>query len=181
MPYTTPPTFTPGTELAAADLNLLSDDIVYLKAQTDLTVFSGVITTRSATPQSIPNNSTTNVVFLSETVDQGGWIAVSSDTITVPAGAIPPGYTSVILDVRYIASWASNATGVRSVQFTFNGTPFLGTSYSAASANTTEHAASWKIVAEAGDTLTLEVLQTSGGALNLTSVSVSVDVYRPFS
>src|SRR4051812_41994658 len=124
MAYTTPPTFSAGTELAAADLNLLGDDIAYLKAQTDLAVLSGCVVSRS-TSQSISDSVYTDVTFTTEVIDQGGWIAVSSTTVTVPAGAIPSGYTTVALDVRPVAQFASNATGKRSAIVTQNGSTIL--------------------------------------------------------
>ena len=54
MAYATPPTFTGGTELTAADLNILGDDIVDLDARVDARAFSGVRVYRvSASPQTI--------------------------------------------------------------------------------------------------------------------------------
>lgn len=181
MAYSTSPTFTPGTELAAADLNQLGDNITYLKAQTDLAVLSGTLVTRT-TNQSISNNSYTDVTFTTEVFDQGGWIAVSATTITVPASAIPPGYTTVALDIRPTAQFASNATGKRSAIVTQSGTTIISASLAAdSSSNTDIPLTSTLVSAVVGDTFKLSVYQNSGGSLNLVAARLVVAVYRPIS
>ena len=120
MAYVTPPTFTPASELAADDLNILGDDIVYLKAQADMAVLSGVRAARTTT-QSIPDATPTEIIFTAETFDQGGWIAVTATTATVPSSAIPPGFTVVALDVRIGVNFAANATGYRKATVMQNG------------------------------------------------------------
>jgi hypothetical protein len=179
MAYVTPPTFTPGTELAADDLNLLGDDIKYLKAQTDQAVLSGCVVTRAAS-QSIPNNTATLMSFTAEVIDAGGWIAVTSTTVTVPAGAIPAGYTTIAVDCRISATFATNATGYRRATLLKNGTPVVGPVVDAGSGQVTVVSESCITTAVAGDTFTVEVQQTSGGSLNVTA-GLTVVVFKPVS
>lgn len=180
MAYTTPPTFVAGTELAADDLNLLGDDIVYLKAQADLAVLSGTRASR-VTTQSIPNNTATPISFTVETFDQGGWIAVTSTTFTVPAGAIPSGYTTVALDVRVGVNFAANATGYRKATVTQNGSPVLAPQVDASTTSVNNVNESTILTAVAGDTFQVEAYQNSGGALNIGSAYLILAVFKPVS
>src|SRR6478609_8306921 len=131
MAYVTPPTFTASTTSTAADVNILGDDIVYLKARSDALIFSGVRVDRNGSNQSIPDSTWTAVSFTREIIDQGGWIAVTSTTITVPAGAIPAGYTTVIVDADMYATFAANTTGIRKARVLRNGSPFVLNGFSA--------------------------------------------------
>jgi hypothetical protein len=181
MAWTEPPTFSAGTELAAADLDLLGDDLNYLKAQTDLARFTGVLVDRNGVGQTITTATPTLVSFTRETGDTDGYIAVTSTTITVPSAAIPPGFTTVIMDVRFFASWASNTTGIRRATLLVDGSDNVSSNYSAATANTTDHIVSWFVFAAAGTEFELEVEQTSGGNLSLTNASLWVTVYKPYA
>ncbi len=179
MAYVTPPTFTAGTTGTAADVNILGDDIKYLKAQTDQAVLSGCVVTRAAS-QSIPNNTATLISFTAEVIDAGGWIAVTSTTVTVPAGAIPAGYTTIAVDCRMDATFATNATGYRRASIMKNGAQILGPVVDAGSGQVTVVIGSTITTAVAGDTFTLEVQQTSGGSLNVTG-ALTVVVFKPVS
>lgn len=180
MAWTTPPTFVADTELAADDLNLLSDDLNYLKSRTDAATLSGVAVNRNGVAQSISDSSWTAVSWTTEIFDEGGWIAVTSSTITVPAGAIPAGYTNVLLDIRFIVTFAANSTGKRKARVTKNGSSVFSDS-DAADSDTTDLGQAWPISAAAGDTFQLEVWQNSGGALNASAVALSIVMDKPVS
>src|SRR5690349_21481646 len=109
MAYTTPPTFVADDPLAAADLNILGDDIAYLKAIADGVGFSGTRVTRAAST-SISNNTDSAITFTAEPTDVGGWFS-SGTNVVVPAGAIPAGYTTIAVDVIGQTSWTANGTG----------------------------------------------------------------------
>ena len=180
MAYTTPPTFVSSTTATAADVNILGDDIVYLKAQTDQAVFSGFYANRS-TNQSIPDSTDTDVTLTTESWDQGGWIAVSATTATVPASAIPAGYTNVIVDIRCAAHFAGSAVGARRLIINKSGTQFASQAIDAPGTSSLSVAFSTLIDAAAGDTFRIQVWQDSGGALNILSASLSVAVFKPLS
>lgn len=180
MAFTTPPTWPPDTVVASDDLQILSDDITYLKAQTDLAVLSGCLVTRSTT-QSIPDNSDTAILFTTEVFDQGGWITVTSDTVTVPAGAIPPGYTTIAIDVRVGVHFGTNSTGYRKATVNQNGSPISGPQNDASPTTTTPVNEASLTTAVAGDTFTVNAYQNSGGALDIISAKLSITVYKPVS
>lgn len=179
MAYTTPPTFAPGNVLDASQLNVLGDDIVYLKAQADAVIFSGAAA--ACGTQSIPNATTTQIIFTSETFDIGGWIAVSSPTFTVPASAIPAGFTTVVVDVRVHTDFAGSAVGARQFIANQNGSQVMADSGTADAATNTHQEGSVLTPAVVGDVFTLDVVQTSGGSLNIVGVTMSVTVYAPLS
>lgn len=181
MAWTTPPTESAGAALAAADLNIIRDDLNYLKDRSDALIFSGVRVDRNASNQSIPDSTWTAVSFTRELIDQGGWIAVTSTTITVPSGAIPTGYTTVVIDADMYATFAANTTGIRKARVLRNGSMFVQNGFSAASADTTDLVGSMWTSAAATDTITMEVYQSSGGSLNLTGVALGIKVDKPLA
>lgn len=182
MPSWTPVKTWDAEILTSSDLNTyVRDDLEYLKAQADLAVLSGVIVNRNGATQSIPDSTNTPISFTNEVLDQGGWITVTSTTATVPASAIPAGYTTVLLQTWFIVTFAANATGVRRARLTKNGSSEYSIAYSAASADTTDLVASWPVTAVAGDTFQLEVYQTSTGSLNATAGAMSLVVLKPIS
>jgi hypothetical protein len=86
----------------------------------------------------------------------------------VPAGAIPSGSTTLLLSCQIQLYWAGNVTGVRSVRFLKNGAEFASDGDSTATAgNLGQVKVAPDVDAVAGDTITIEVFQSSGGALNL--------------
>lgn len=180
MAYTTPPTWSPDTIVASSDLQILSDDITYLKGQTDLAVFSGAYATRG-TNLSVSDSTDTDVTLTSETWDEGSWIAVTSATFTVPASAVPPGYTTVIVDIRANVLWAGNSSGARRIIINKTGTQIRSKAHDMYSASAFPQDLAVLEPAVAGDTFKLQVWQNSGGALNVSSASLSVSVYRPLS
>lgn len=178
MAFTTPPTFGSGNTLTAAQLNILGDDLLYLKGITDGVTFSGVQLNHSSSVQVIADTTATLVSFQNESFDYGSWWSSGTD-ITVPAGAIPAGYTSIILMVVCRARWETNGTGNRRIRPLLNGSLFGSTTQGGISGDPTEQAVTEFIEAEAGDVITLEVYQSSGGALDLEVGNISVVRYAP--
>jgi hypothetical protein len=170
--YVTPPTFNSGDVLAASDLNILGDDIKYLKGITDGVGFSGCRVTRAAAT-STTSGSLYTVSFTAEAFDYGGWYS-SGTNVVVPAGAIPAGYTTIAVDCIASAVFAVNGTGRRFVIIKQNGTSIGGPSVSADSGEDTLLQAIGVGIVAAGDILTLDVKQTSGGALNVSSMNLFV-------
>jgi len=172
MAWVTPPTFTAATTATAADANILGDDLNYLKAISDGVVFSAVQLNRVSN-QSLTSGTPTLITWTAEAFDIGGWWA-SGTTVTVPAGAVPTGYTTIAVVVFGRVKFASNSTGVRRVRVLLNGTAFGSRTYSAlGGGDDTDVDISEVTVCAAGDTLTVEAYQTSGGALNATESNVT--------
>jgi hypothetical protein len=172
MPYNAPPTFVDGDPLPAADLNVLGDDIEYLYGVSQGVTASGVQVSRSSN-QAVSSGSHAYVSFEAEAFDFGGWWS-SGTTITVPAGAIPAGFTTILLQVAVNAKFASNGTGIRRIEVHKNGASFGSWQVSAISGDQTDLILpEWTTVA-AGDTIKLDVYQTSGSSLNLTEARMTV-------
>lgn len=180
MAYSTPPIWTPGAVVAASDLQIQSDDISYLKDRSDALIFNGMYATRTTT-QSISNSTDTDVTLTTEIWDVGSWIAVSATTATVPASAIPTGYTNVVIDIRASVLWAGNATGARRLIINQTGTQIYSLAFNPGSASGFPIHFAILAPAVAGDTFKLQVNQTSGGALNISSASMQLAMYRALS
>jgi hypothetical protein len=169
MAYTTPPTFVADDVLEADQLNVLSDDIAYLYGQSLGFVTSACQVSRS-TNQALATGIGEYIVFTTENVDIGGYFPGSGDTITVPAGAIPPGATTIALWFGASITYATNGTGTRTARIHVNGSSIGGQSVAAIAGDTTTVYVAGEIaIVEAGDEITLEGTQTSGGPLNVTS------------
>jgi hypothetical protein len=162
--YVEPPTFTAASTATAADANILSEDIRYLKGVADGVAFSGARVGRT-TNQSISTATATNISWTVETFDFGGWYS-SGTNVVVPAGAIPSGYTTIAVLVITRARFASNSTGYRRLAIKLNGTAYNSTSVDANSGAETEVNVTDFVTAAAADIITIEAYQTSGGALN---------------
>ena len=181
MSYTTPPTFTAGTVLTAANLNILGDDIVYLKGITDGVTFSGYKIDRSgAGSQSIPDATDTDVTFTTEVFDSGGWWS-SGATSTVPAGAIPSGYTTVAVMFIALVRFVANGTGGRKILILKNGSEVDSVNYSAISGDTTTVTLTGFTTCVAADTFKMQVRQSSGGALNMDVARLTLVRYAAVS
>lgn len=180
MPFTTPPTFISGDVLTAAQLNVLGDDLVYLKGVSDGVTFSGVQLNHDTSVQVIQDTTPELVSFQNESFDFGSWWS-SGTNITVPAGAIPSGFTSIILLVTARARWETDGTGNRRIRPLLNGTLFGSTTQGAISGDPTEQSIVEFVEAVAGDVITLEVYQSSGGNLDLEVGNISVVRYAPAS
>ena len=173
MAYSTPPTFSAGAALAAADLNTLGTDIAYLYGIQQGLTFSAAQVRRAAS-QNIDDSTETAISFDTETLDVGGWYSSGTDVV-VPAGAIPAGATSIGIDLRGLINYASNSTGKRQIHLQKNGSDVdaLGVSALDGGDNTTL-SMSAVTTAEAGDIFTLVAKQTSGGALNVAAARFTV-------
>jgi hypothetical protein len=167
MTYTTPPTFAATDILAAADLNILGDDIVYLKGQTDALAASAVKLNRTSA-QSIPDSTWTAVVWNNQLGDLGGWW--SSGTNIVMPSDFPAGVSAYFVDIPMVAVFATNTTGNRGVRLLLNGS--VVEQYSVFPPDIAAVNSSIFEVAE-GDVITMEVFQSSGGALNLSGVIIT--------
>ncbi len=173
MSWTTPPTFLSGAILTAAEQNILSDDLSYLKAQTDSTATQRVYLTRTAN-LSLTTGVYTAIPWGSAVYDLGGWWT-SGTNIVVPAGAIPAGFTTSAIDVWAKARFASNNAGVRFLRVLLNGTvQGVGDSTGAVNGDTTDMSTFSSMVAAAGDIITVQVAQSSGGSLNATQMQALV-------
>jgi hypothetical protein len=125
--------------------------------------------TNTAT-QSLTNNTGTKLTFntASSTPDIGsydpqGWFDNANDNITIGQA----GFYCVTANVAF----ATNATGRREVTIVVNGTQAASTNVSAASASTTNLSVSTNLYLDVGDLVTVNALQTSGGALNTANVA----------
>jgi hypothetical protein len=176
MAFTTPPTFIAADPLAAADLNILGDDIAYLKAIADGLTFSGVSVSRAAAT-SISTATDTDITFTAEAFDYGSWWS-SGISAVVPASAIPAGFTTIAVALVFRAVFATNATGYRAIKVMVNGSATKAPTIGAVSGAATEQNFTTVEIVAAGDTLGMAVLQTSGGSLNVSSSSMLV--YRIF-
>lgn len=183
MSFDTPPTFVAGDPLAAADLNVLGDDIVDLDSRAQTTSFFGVALVRSSN-QSIANATDVDTIWESVNVDQGTWWDSGTPAaITVPAAAIPPGFTTIFVACSGYARFATNGTGVRSIGFLVNGVVVEQRAVvGGISADVTfvPLPEVWAEVA-AGDVITMQVTQSSGGALNLQKASAHIKRIGPAS
>lgn len=166
MAYVDPGTFVAAAALTAAQMNVIGDDIRYLKAKADINTFEGIALART-TNQSIATATWTAISWSSASIMVGGTWWTSGATITVPAGTVPSGYTSAILEISASARFDVNGTGVRFIDVTVNGAE-VEQSYATsglASDTTPVQIIVWAQVAD-GDTIQVRVDQNSGGALN---------------
>jgi hypothetical protein len=176
MPWTDPPDFEPDTELAAADLDILSADLLFLKGITDGVSFSGTQLGRSGT-QNITTGTWTAVTWQTEAFDYGGWWASGTDII-VPAGAIPDGYTSIALLITFRSSFAVNGTNTRFLRLLNNGSQFGKVSTRAIDGENTDLVMVEFVVVEAGDVITAEVHQNSGSTITIGADNTQITVVR---
>ena len=177
MTWTAPKTM--GSEIGtSSDWNTyVRDNELYLKSIVDGVSFSGVQVRRAAT-QAITTATETDVSFDTETLDFGGWWA-SGTTITVPAGAIPSGYTTVAIILQASAKFASNGTGARRITLLKNGASVGTWQVSALTGDVTDVQVFSVTTVAAADTVKLDVYQTSGGNLNINEAVLTVLRYAP--
>lgn len=177
MAYATPPTFVAGDILEAAQLNVLGEDIEFLYGVAQGVTWSGVQVYRTGS-QSIANTTDTLVTWQAEAFDAGGWWT-SGTNIVVPAGAIPPGYTTIAVHFICRVRFVDNGTGSRSLQVQVNGSSAGSNAAKADSGETTEVWVADYAVVAAGDVITAQVRQSSNGALNMDSAKISVVRHAP--
>jgi hypothetical protein len=172
MSWTTPPTFVSGDPLAASDLNILGDDLTYLKAIGDGLTLSGCRVRRAAS-QSIADSTFVAASFDTETLDLGGWYTSGTDVV-VPAGAIPAGFTTIGLLIFGACKFVTNSSGRRWLRVLQNGAVIEGWNITANNADTSDLTLSTFTTAVATDVITLEVKQTSGGSLSMSEARLTV-------
>jgi hypothetical protein len=116
-----------------------------------------------STTQSVPNATYTVVVFNTEAYDAGGWFT-SGTTFTAPSAGK--------YHVSALVAFSANSTGQRElVMNTSNvGLTYLDRRAPLTSVETVL-AGSTTIALAQGETLTVSAYQTSGGALNLSSIN----------
>lgn len=177
MSYTTPPTFVAAAVLAASELNVLGADIEDLNGRLVGLTFSGCQVTRSGT-QAISSSTDTLISFNVENFDYGAWFT-SGTTITVPAGAIPSGFTTIAVDLTAQIRFATNATGNRTCVLLQNGAEVGSWTLGGLSGDPTTIIVPETAVVAAGDTLQVQVWQNSGGVLNITRAKFTVERRAP--
>jgi hypothetical protein len=160
MAWTDPPVFVSGGTVTAAQLNILGDDLVYLKGITDGVSFSGTKLIRS-TSQSLTTATYTDI------------------TVTVPAGAIPTGYTSVAVLLIGLLRYVANGTGSRQLRILLNGSEVETVVHSALSGEKTTVHYSTVFTVEAADEIKMQGYQSSGGALNIDNARLTIVRYAP--
>jgi hypothetical protein len=172
MAYTDPPTFEAGDPLAAAELNVLSDDIAAIYSSVQGTTFSGVQVTRDA-DQSIGNASDTLVSWDTENMDVGGWYT-SGTKIIIPAGAVPAGASTIGILCIASAKFAANGTGYRLIRILKDGSSIGYWRVSALSGEATDLQIVEPSVAAAAAEYQVQVYQNSGGSLNMAEARLTI-------
>lgn len=117
------------------------------------------------TATSTANGVFTAIPFDTMDLDEIPWTGSTSNFWTVP--------TAGYYQINAAAHFAANTTGYRAIRISINnGTSFIGTSYYAASSSggTSAHT-SRGVKLSAGDTVRIECIQNSGGALALAATS----------
>jgi hypothetical protein len=178
LSYTTPPTFVSGGTVTASNLNILSDDISYLYGVAQGVTASGAQVSKSA--QTISTGTDTNISFSTENFDLGGWWS-SGTAVVVPSGAIPAGYTSILILVAARVRWAANGTGSRAARLMKNGSIFGNSSTSGLSGDTLDQVVLDFTTVVAGDSIALQVYQSSGGNLSADTAQLTVMRYAPYA
>lgn len=200
--FTSPKTYTAGVGHTAAEGNTYIrdnmknvDERLTLIGQTSATVLGqlksapyGCVLNRTAA-QSITDSTDTAITFptgsVTEELDTDGFHSGATNTarITIPSGG--GGWYAIGGNVR----WETNATGVRVLWAEYNGSAGTGTAIaesrmaSSGSATQTSQLVATVYLLAAGDYVTLNVRQTSGGARDIQSSGFSARFYavRMFS
>lgn len=147
-----PITFTAGSVLTAANLNSDRDALTFLLSM------PRCILTRSVSTQSIPNSSNTTVSFDTVVVDPYNMSALGTSATNI--NCLAPG-TYRIGGHWY---WASNVTGNRQHILLRNGTSDAS-DFRTASSGSVGDTLMYETELVLNDILTMQVSQTSGGAL----------------
>lgn len=167
MAWSDPATFIAGDILTAAQLNqYVRDNTNYLKGIADGATWSAVHVTRAAA-QSVATATNTEMSFDTEALDAGGWWTSGTD-ITVPAGAFPSGITSIAVHVIMAAAFEADATGFRRLRLLVDGGLEEQRTQNAVTGEQTTVVHPTYLVVSAGEVITMEVHQTSGGNLDVT-------------
>lgn len=182
MPYTPERSWATGDLVSASDLNTyLRDNVDYVKALTDGLTFSGAKVDRAgAGSQSIPNATDTDVTLTNEVFDNGGWWS-SGASFTVPASAIPSGFTTIAVQVVCLIRFVSNGTGTRKLLVLKNGVEQDSFGLSALTGETTSVSLVSFFTVVAADTIKLQAYQSSTAALNMDVARLTVVRTAPVS
>lgn len=159
MPYTDPQTVlnpTAGQPMTAAWGDTVRDDLEFLIDPPQCSVYASGV-------QSVANNSTTTLTADSENYDNDSMHSTVTNTSRITFTTA--GRYEVFANVNY----AANSTGYRRLSFLLNGTTtYGGQTVAAAPTVATRLAATRTIVAAASDYVEVQVVQTSGGNLDVT-------------
>ena len=128
-------------------------------------VIPAVRASRGGTPQTIPNASVTAVAFDTETFDTANLHSTTTNNHLVTAPVA--GVYQITGNVRF----AANATGTRFVAISGPG-GWLATSWQLANTSSNDQSVSAAYSLTAGQSVSLEVYQTSGGNLDLVKLGV---------
>lgn len=178
MTYTAVPAKSTGDLLAASDWGTyVKDNLADHEARISANSYSGCLLMRT-TNQSIPSATDTLVSWNTETVDQGGWFPSTGTTVTVPAGALPSGFTTILVSISWAVPFAANATGARKVEIWKNAALYRTEYYNGAldASALAISATGPDIPCVPGDTFALNVSQSSGGALNLSGATLNLSM-----
>jgi hypothetical protein len=162
--YTDPAAFPTQEQLFAtqvdADVEALENAIIAGKNQPTARLFNSVA-------QSIPNATNTNATWDTEQYDNAGFFPGSGATITIPS---PGAYL-----ISYRGTFATNDTGYRQARGIVGGTTtIMGRSSNAGSTGPVAITFVGIYGFFAGNTFTVSLQQSSGGALNITSSTLSI-------
>jgi hypothetical protein len=164
--------------ITASDLNIyLRDNVDWVYALASQIGVSAVQLTRDAAT-STADSTYTDISWSAEEFDFGGWWS-SGATITVPASAIPSGYSTILIAVSGRTRWAANGTGARRLRFLLNGTEFAFFSVSAVAGDSIDLSGYKLVEVHANDLIKIQTFQSSTGALNISQSSVSVERRGP--
>ena len=142
------------------DVEALENAIIAGKNQPTLRVFNSVA-------QSIPNATNTDVTFNTEQYDNAGLFPGTGTTVTMT--------TSGAYLVSFRGTFATNDTGYRQARGIVNGAvQVMGRSQNAGSTGAVAITFIGLYGFAAGNTFTVSVQQSSGGALNITSSTLSI-------
>lgn len=165
-PWTEEPDIPAGGYPTGAGIEAIKDQVRYLSDPPQCAV-------RRAAAQSIANATFDNIDFDTEDLDPYGMFTLSggiSDTITFQRAGL-------YLVTLYV-SWAGNGTGTRTCIFRVNGSVDFGSSTAPGDATVSAMCGASYYDAAVGDTMVFIVRQTSGGALNIASSRLLVQMQR---
>lgn len=178
MPYTPPPTFVSGAVLTAAQLNILGDDIAYLKDHTDDNPPWHAVQAYRNAAQTLSTGSATAITLDGgENFDTDAFHStVTNPTrLTLPTGLVTSGKTAAVLLQGY-GTFDSNATGYRRLRFLKNGTGEAVATVNPITGVATSVNLTGLTSGVGGDYFEIEALQTSGGNLDITGISFGLVV-----
>jgi hypothetical protein len=116
------------------------------------------IVTRTAV-QSIANNTAVNIIYDTEVIDTDNMFTLPSANVTIQS----PG----IYAIQHEAAFAANATDLRATHISVNGVEVAAAGGTASTTSQTHQGCSVVLALNAGDVITTNVFQFSGGALNI--------------